>query len=111
MTYYDVQDEQVARRSISAGMRQLVAMSMLWALKDEANRPLPVVIDTPLGRLDRQNRALLMTDYFPRAGNPLVLLPTDSELAAEDYAQLLPHIARRYEIHNTDGTSASLRPI
>lgn len=108
MTYYDEQEEQVARRSISAGMRQLVAMSMLWALKDEANRPLPVVIDTPLGRIDRQNRALLMSDYFPRAGNPLILLPTNSELAAEDYAQLSPHIARRYEIRNTDGKDARI---
>lgn len=108
MTYYDAQDDQVARRSISAGMRQLVAMSMLWALKDEANRPLPVVIDTPLGRIDRQNRALLMTDYFPLAGNPLVLLPTDSEFGREDYAQLSPHIARRYEIVNTDGKDAKI---
>lgn len=108
MTYYDDQEEQVARRSISAGMRQLVAMSMLWALKDEANRPLPVVIDTPLGRIDRQNRALLMSDYFPRAGNPLILLPTDSELATEDYAQLSSHIARRYEIRNTDGKDARI---
>lgn len=108
MTYYDAQDGQVARRSISAGMRQLVAMSMLWALKDEANRPLPVVIDTPLGRIDRQNRALLMTDYFPRAGNPLVLLPTDTELGEEDYAQLSNHIARRYEILNTDGKDARI---
>ncbi len=108
MTYFDAQDEEVARRSISAGMRQLVAMSMLWALKDEANRPLPVVIDTPLGRIDRQNRALLMTDYFPHAGNPLVLLPTDSEVAREDYAQLSPHIARRYEIVNSDGRDAQI---
>lgn len=110
MTYFDAQDDPVARRSISAGMRQLVAMSMLWALKDEANRPLPVVIDTPLGRIDRQNRALLMTDYFPRAGNPLILLPTNSELAAEDYAQMSDHIARRYEIHNTDGKDARIVP-
>lgn len=111
MTYYDEQEEQVARRSISAGMRQLVAMSMLWALKDEANRPLPVVIDTPLGRIDRQNRALLMSDYFPRAGNPLVLLPTSSELATEDYAQLSSYIARRYEIRNTDGKDAHIVPV
>jgi DNA sulfur modification protein DndD len=108
MTYYDAQDEQVARRSISAGMRQLVAMSMLWALKDEANRPLPVVIDTPLGRIDRQNRALLMTDYFPCAGNPLVLLPTNSELAVEDYARLSAYIAQRYEILNPDGKNARI---
>ena len=49
-----------------------------------------------------------MTDYFPHAGNPLVLLPTNSELAAEDYAQLSTHIARRYEILNTDGKDARI---
>lgn len=106
MTYFDEHREKVARRSISAGMRQLVAMSMLWALKDEASRPLPVMIDTPLGRIDRENRALLMTEYFPQAGNPLVLLPTNSELGPEDYAALEGRIARRYEIRNTDGKNA-----
>lgn len=108
MTYFDERNGQVARRSISAGMRQLVAMSMLWALKDEAHRPLPVMIDTPLGRIDRENRALLMTEYFPRAGNPLMLLPTNSEFAAEDYAHLASRIARRYEIHNTGGEDAQI---
>ena len=108
MTYFDERSGQVARRSISSGMRQLVAMSMLWALKDEARRPLPVVIDTPLGRIDRENRALLMTEYFPRAGNPLVLLPTNSEFAAEDFADMASRIARRYEIRNTGGEDAQI---
>lgn len=108
MTYFDERGGPVARRSISAGMRQLVAMSMLWALKDEARRPLPVMIDTPLGRIDRENRALLMTEYFPHAGNPLVLLPTNSEFAAEDYADLANRIARRYEIRNTGGEDAEI---
>jgi DNA sulfur modification protein DndD len=108
MTYFDERDSAVARRSISAGMRQLVAMSMLWALKDEANRPLPVVIDTPLGRIDRETRALLMTEYFPRAGNPLVLLPTNSEFSPEDDLNMAPTIARRYQIQNDGGENARI---
>lgn len=108
MTYQDDRGQPVARASISAGMRQLVAMSMLWALKDVANRPLPVVIDTPLGRIDRENRALLMAEYFPQAGNPLVLLPTNSELSEEDYAGLDHRIAMRYDIENDDGVNAKI---
>jgi DNA sulfur modification protein DndD len=108
MTYQDEQARPVARASISAGMRQLVAMSMLWALKDVADRPLPVVIDTPLGRIDRENRALLMTEYFPQAGNPLVLLPTNSELSEQDYEGLADSIAARYEIQNDDGLNAKI---
>jgi hypothetical protein len=35
-------------------------------------------------------------------------MPTDSELGVEDYAQLSSHIARRYEIRNTDGKDARI---
>lgn len=108
MKYYDDREAEVARRSISAGMRQLVAMSMLWALKDEAKRDLPVMIDTPLGRIDRQNRALLMSEYFPNAGKPLVLLPTNSEIGIEDLAQLGSRVRRHYEIQNDDGLRARI---
>jgi DNA sulfur modification protein DndD len=108
MTYFDVRDGLVARASISAGMRQLVAMAMLWALKDLADRPLPVFIDTPLGRIDQENRALLMSEYFPQAGNPFVLLPTNTEFAAEDYLALARNIAKRYEIRNEGGLGATI---
>lgn len=108
MKYYDDNDVEVARRSISAGMRQLVAMSMLWALKDEAGRGLPVVIDTPLGRIDRENRSLLLNQYFPNAGNPLIVLPTDSEMGSEVLAGLGTTVVRRYEIQNDGGTRARI---
>ncbi|WP_371356524.1 AAA family ATPase [Pseudomonas chlororaphis] len=108
MKYFDEQSEEVARRSISAGMRQLVAMGMLWALRDEAGRDLPVVIDTPLGRIDRENRALLMNEYFPKAGKPLLLLPTNSEMDEDVLCHLGERIRRRYEIRNDGGTRARI---
>ncbi|WP_218164268.1 hypothetical protein, partial [Burkholderia ubonensis] len=108
MKYFDERGGEVARRSISAGMRQLVAMAMLWALKDEANVTLPVMIDTPLGRLDRENRALLMSEYFPKAGNPLILLPTNSEIGSDGFGQLGERMLRRYEIKNPNGEQARI---
>lgn len=108
MSYFDERDKEVARLSISAGMRQLLAMAMLWALKDEAARPIPVIVDTPLGRIDRTNRHLLMTDYFPQAGDPLVLLPTDTEFGADAFEILSSHICRRYRIENEGGDSARI---
>jgi len=108
MSYFDERKNEVARHSISAGMRQLLAMAMLWALKDEAQRPLPVIVDTPLGRIDRTNRLLLMREYFPQAGNPLILLPTDSELGPGGFEELADHIAVRYRIENEGGDSARI---
>ncbi|POA57758.1 MULTISPECIES: DNA sulfur modification protein DndD [unclassified Pseudomonas] len=108
MRYFDEQGDEVARRSISAGMRQLVAMGMLWALRDESARELPVMIDTPLGRIDRENRSLLMSEYFPNAGKPLVLLPTNSEMDEDVLRSLDGFIRRRYEIQNEGGTRARI---
>lgn len=108
MEYLDSWGEKVARHSISAGMRQLIAMAMLWALKDEADRPLPVIVDTPLGRIDRENRKHLMQQYFPAAGNPLVLLPTDTEFGDEGYDAIGDRIRRRYSIVNQGGTKARI---
>jgi DNA sulfur modification protein DndD len=108
MKYFDEHGEEVARRSISAGMRQLVAMGMLWALRDESARELPVVIDTPLGRIDRENRNLLMSEYFPNAGKPLMLLPTNSEMDEDVLRSLDDCIRRRYEIQNEGGTRAKI---
>jgi DNA sulfur modification protein DndD len=111
MTYVDEIGDPVARYSLSAGMRQLAAMSMLWALKDESRRPLPVIIDTPLGRIDRENRDILMRDYFPEAGMPLIVLPTNSEMNEDDFALLAERIARRYEIRNEDNVSARIEEV
>lgn len=108
MDYLDSWGEKVARHSISAGMRQLIAMALLWALKEEADRPLPVIVDTPLGRIDRENRRQLMREYFPAAGNPLVLLPTDTEFGEEGYEAIGHRIRRRYRIINQGGTRARI---
>lgn len=108
MSYYDSWGEEVARHSISAGMRQLIAMAMLWALKEEADRPLPVIVDTPLGRIDQENRRLLMREYFPAAGNPLVLLPTDTEFGSDGYSAIGHRVRRRYQIINDDGMTARI---
>lgn len=108
MTYYNERGSEVPRLSISSGMRQLLAMAMLWALKDEAGRSLPVFVDTPLGRIDRTNRQLLMDEYFPRAGEPLVILPTDTEFGQEGFNALGHRIRRRYRIENTGGDSARI---
>lgn len=66
------------------------------------------MIDTPLGRIDRENRSLLMSEYFPNAGKPLVLLPTNSEMDEDVLRSLDGFIRRRYEIQNEGGTRARI---
>ena len=84
-------------------MKQLVAQALLWGLKDVSGKEAPVVVDTPLARIDRQHQENLITRYYPKAGPQVIVLPTDSELDREKYALLKPHVYREYRLVNPEG--------
>jgi DNA sulfur modification protein DndD len=92
---------------LSAGERQLLATAMLWGLADSTSRQLPVIIDTPLGRLDRDHRSNLVSEYFPNASSQVVLLSTDEEIDERWLPVLEPSIARMYLIDFNDEDQCS----
>ena len=83
---------------LSAGERQLLAISMLWGLARAASRPLPLVIDTPLGRLDSVHRQHLIERYFPYAAHQVLLLSTDKEIDEGGLDQLRNSVGHAYRI-------------
>ena len=94
----DVEGFEISKEVLSAGERQIFAISMLWALGKTSGRDLPVIIDTPLARLDRVHRKSFMRDYVPLAGRQIILLCTDSELTPDLENLISPFVSRRYEI-------------
>ena len=83
---------------LSAGERQLLATSVLWGLARASGRPLPTVIDTPLGRLDSSHRRRLVTHYFPFASHQVILLSTDEEISGGYFEALKPFVGRVYHL-------------
>jgi DNA sulfur modification protein DndD len=55
---------------------------------------LPVVIDTPLARLDSDHRENIVTRYLPEAGSQVVVLSTDTEIDRENFEAISRHVAR-----------------
>lgn len=88
----------VTAERLSAGERQLLAVAMIWGLARASGRPLPTVIDTPLGRLDAEHRSRLVTRYFPKASHQVMLLSTDEEITRRYYRELRPSIGRTYRL-------------
>jgi len=83
---------------LSAGERQILAVAILWGLARASGRPLPAVIDTPLGRLDAEHRSHLVRRYFPHASHQVLLLSTDEEIIGRYYEDLRPSIDRTYRL-------------
>lgn len=81
---------------LSAGERQLLATAMLWGLARASGRPIPTIIDTPLGRLDSSHRRNLVERYFPHASHQVILLSTDEEIVGSYYDSIAPYVARSY---------------
>ena len=83
---------------MSMGEQQMIGTALLWAIAKTSGRPLPFVIDTPLGRLDGAHLSNLVDRFYPSASHQTVLLSTDREIGAAEYARLRPHVARAYVI-------------
>jgi DNA sulfur modification protein DndD len=104
---YDRAGREVGPQRISAGERQLLAVSMVWGLARASNRPLPTIIDTPLGRLDSRHRIHLVERYFPVASHQVVLLSTDEEVNEKYYGKLKPALGRSYRLEFEEGTQST----
>jgi len=94
----DSRGNKTCKSELSAGEKQIYAIAVLWALARVARRPAPIIIDTPLARLDSEHRRLLMTEYFPRASHQVIILSTDTEVDEDSLSLLEPVIASSYEL-------------
>ncbi|MBI1293688.1 DNA sulfur modification protein DndD [bacterium] len=96
---YGQNRRELPKSSLSAGEKQLYAMALLWALRSVSGRNLPIIVDTPMGRLDSDHRRSLLMQFFPQAANQLVLLSTDTELDEEAYEYLSPYVSHAYTLN------------
>lgn len=107
----DEKGRPLEKRVFSAGMKEMYALSLLWALSKASGRELPIVIDTPVGRLDTTNRRALFEKYLPHAGHQVIVLCTDTEVDVEWAKRLQPYVARQYRLDMDAATdSIVIRP-
>ncbi|MHB1519356.1 MAG: DNA sulfur modification protein DndD [Acidimicrobiales bacterium] len=86
----------------SAGEKEIFALSLIHGLGKLSHREAPLVIDTPLGRLDKAHRHAIVADFMPSASHQVIVLSTDSEIDKELYQVIRPHLAWQATIRASD---------
>jgi DNA sulfur modification protein DndD len=98
ITLIDRNGREIPKSSLSAGEKQVYAIAMLWALARTSGRALPMIIDTPLARLDSEHRAAIVERYFPEASHQVIVLSTDTEVDWTLLEQLMPAVSHTFRL-------------
>ncbi|MDH5649401.1 MAG: DNA sulfur modification protein DndD, partial [Gammaproteobacteria bacterium] len=89
----DRNGHEIRKSALSAGEKEVFAVSLLWGLAQTSELKLPIIIDTPLSRLDSTHRDNIVNNYFPNAGEQVVILSTDTEIDNDYYRSLKPRLS------------------
>lgn len=96
----DKNNEFIAIENQSSGQKQILAMAIFWALSKLSKSNLPLIIDTPLARIDSENRTMIIENYYANASKQVIILPTDTEISQREYEYARKYIAKLYKIEN-----------
>ena len=94
-----------AREELSAGERQILSLSFITATAFAIGGTIPLIMDTPFGRLSSEHRANVVKE-IPNLTNQWVLLVQDEEVSPEMLDILRPRVGKEYKLIFEDGCTS-----
>lgn len=94
----DRNNHLIEKRTLSAGEKEILLISIIWAIFNISGKKVPFIFDTLLGRLDKTHKAALLTEFIPNSGTQSIVLSTDSEIDQANYELLAPFISHAYRL-------------
>lgn len=107
LALYDTQGKPMLKSQLSAGEKQMLAIAILWGLGQASGHTLPIIIDTPLGRLDSSHRMNFIKRYLPKASHQVIVLSTDEEVNNNYLRQLESQIQCKYLLEYNETNKAT----
>ena len=99
VTILDYDGHELLKNQLSAGEQQMFAISIVWALARTSGYKAPVVIDTPMARLDSSHRANFVTNYLPSASSQVMVLSTDEEIYGRYLDMIRENVVNYFTLH------------
>lgn len=95
-------DQEVSLNYLSAGETQLLVSCIIWAMFKVSGRRELFVFDTPLARLDEENRLAFSNNIVCTISNQVIILSTDSEFIGKNYEMIADKVAIEYLLDYDD---------
>lgn len=70
-------------KQLSAGEKQIFVASVMFSIIKCSNRNIPLIYDTPVGRLDNEHMARFFDKIMARSGSQVIIMPTSKEINDE----------------------------
>ena len=83
---------------LSAGEKQIFTQALLFAVSSVSGRGFPMVIDTPLGRLDVEHRKGVL-NHLAQRDHQVILLSTNTEVVGKYLHEIEPRVQKKYLVH------------
>jgi DNA sulfur modification protein DndD len=93
---FDSHKELIEKSTLSAGEKEILLISIIWAIFKCSGRKVPFIFDTLLGRLDKTHKAAVLSEFIPNCGRQAIILSTDSEIDQHNYTILENNVAKEY---------------
>lgn len=95
----------------SAGAEQVVALSLIDGLNKTSRTKGPIIMDTPLGRLDPSHRKNIL-QFLPDMSEQVVLLVHEGEIDSKNDTKLFAsRIGARYEIKRVSAIQSRIEKV
>lgn len=91
---YDSAGEEISV-DLSAGEKQIFVTAIIAALAEVSRFDLPIIVDTPLGRLDSVHREKICK-YWINTGRQVILLSQDKEIGGNEFEKIRHHVCKTY---------------
>lgn len=98
ITLFDYKGGVLLKNQLSAGEKQMFAISILWGLAISSGYKLPVIIDTPMARLDSSHRRNFIKKYLPNASSQVIVLSTDEEINGKYLRYIKDYVNTTYTL-------------
>ena len=86
----------------SAGENQIFATALIAGLAEVSKKQAPLVVDTPLGRLDSLHRDNIFGFWTGDTSRQVILLSQDKEISLAEYKKMKSSVCKTYLLEHTD---------